>query len=169
MKYKLQQLPKSIMACPLRGDFCALRARGLTHYYCFGRLRGVRQGGVGYRAAPPSRPPLHPPEAPRWGFPASDISRWLRGFCSGSFLAPLGDLPARRTMPACDFALHASFHVRACSPKAGGRRIGCGKSQEWRLVDGEKCVVSVRFHAEWEIVQEAPSHDRAPKSCGTLT
>ena len=113
-------------------------------------------------------PPCIPPEAPRWGFPASDISRGLRGCCSGSFLAPLGDLPARRAMPACDFALHASFHVRACSPKAGGRRIGCGKSQEWRLVDGEKYVVGVRLHAAWESVQKASSHDRAPMLCGML-
>jgi len=30
----------------------------------------------------------------------------LRGFCSGSFLASLGDLPARRAMPSCAFALN---------------------------------------------------------------
>ena len=50
-------------------------------------------------------PPCIPPEAPRWGFPTSDILRGLRGFCSGSFLAALGDLPARRAMPAFAFAL----------------------------------------------------------------
>ena len=50
-------------------------------------------------------PPCIPPEAPRWGFPTSDIPRGLRGFCSGSFLAALGDLPARRAMPAGGIAL----------------------------------------------------------------
>ena len=51
-------------------------------------------------------PPCIPPEAPRLGFPVSAIPRGLRGFCSGSFLAALGDLPARRAMPACAFALN---------------------------------------------------------------
>ena len=50
-------------------------------------------------------PPCIPPEAPRWGFPTSDILRGLRGFRCGSFLASLGDLPARRAMPAFAFAL----------------------------------------------------------------
>ena len=50
-------------------------------------------------------PPCIPPEAPRLGFPVSAIPRGLRGFCFGSFLASLGDLPARRAMPACAFAL----------------------------------------------------------------
>ena len=50
-------------------------------------------------------PPCIPPEAPRWGFPTSDILRGLRGFRCGSFLASLGDLPARRAMPARAFAL----------------------------------------------------------------
>ncbi|SCM73411.1 hypothetical protein KL86DES1_21283 [uncultured Desulfovibrio sp.] len=49
-------------------------------------------------------PPCIPPEAPRWGFPVSVIPRGLRGYCSGSFLASLGDLPSRRAMPACAFA-----------------------------------------------------------------
>ena len=40
------------------------------------------------------------------GFPYSTIPRGLRGFCFGSFLAALGDLPARRAMPACAFALN---------------------------------------------------------------
>ncbi|OXS27631.1 MAG: hypothetical protein BCS36_11300 [Desulfovibrio sp. MES5] len=39
----------------------------------FGRLRGVRQGGTGYGAAPPSRPSLHPPEAPCLGFSVTVI------------------------------------------------------------------------------------------------
>ena len=57
-------------------------------------------------------PPCIPPEAPRWGFPASDISRGLRGYCSGSFLAALGDLPARHAMPARAFALHEGTRRR---------------------------------------------------------
>ena len=51
-------------------------------------------------------PPCIPPEAPRWGFPVSTIPRGLRGFCFGSFLATLGDLPARRAMPTHAFALN---------------------------------------------------------------
>ena len=54
-------------------------------------------------------PPCIPPEAPRLGFPVSDIPRGLRGFCSGSFLAALGDLPARHAMPAGGIALDESF------------------------------------------------------------
>ncbi|OXS29053.1 MAG: hypothetical protein BCS36_09790 [Desulfovibrio sp. MES5] len=46
-----------------------------------------------------------PPEAPRWGFPVSATPRGLRGFCSGSFLAALGDLPARRAMPISAFTM----------------------------------------------------------------
>ena len=75
-------------------------------------------GGLLGAAAPP-RPPLHSPRTtplglvvyPRFhglalkGFPVSDTWRGLRGFCSGSFLATLGDLPARHAMPACDLAL----------------------------------------------------------------
>ena len=51
-------------------------------------------------------PPCIPPEAPRLGFPVSAIPRGLRGFCSGSFLAALGDLPARRAMPSPAFTLN---------------------------------------------------------------
>ena len=65
-------------------------------------------------------PPCIPPEAPRWGFPISVILRGLRGFCSGSFLAALGDLPSRRAMPAFAFALD----------ERQGRRIGSRKFQE---------------------------------------
>ena len=50
-------------ACTLRVVFCALRARRPFFICCLGRLRGVRQGGAGYGAAPPSRPPLHPPRS----------------------------------------------------------------------------------------------------------
>ena len=54
------------------------------------------------------------------GFPSPTIPRGLRGFCSGSFLASLGDLPARRAMPACAFALN-EYPQR--------RIVGCRKSQ----------------------------------------
>ena len=85
-------------------------------------------------------PPCIPPEAPRLGFPASDISRGLRGYCCGSFLASLGDLPARRAMPLYAFALD----------ERPGRHINSGKSQEWRFVVGEKRVVmkDLNFEAD---------------------
>jgi len=57
-------------------------------------------------------PPCLPPAAPPWGFPVSTIPRGLRGFCSGSFLAALGDLPARRAMPAHALALDMSSEKR---------------------------------------------------------
>ena len=55
-------LKKIKQACPLRNGFCALRARRLFFLCCLGRLRRG-QGGAGYGAAPPSRPPLHPPRS----------------------------------------------------------------------------------------------------------
>ena len=80
--------------------------------------RRAADGGLLGAAAPP-RPPLHSPRTTPLGlvvyphshglalkgFPVSDTWRGLRGFCSGSFLATLGDLPARHAMPACDLAL----------------------------------------------------------------
>ncbi len=49
-----------------RGE-CALRARGIFFFCSLGRLRRG-QGGAGYGAAPPSRPPLHPPRSTPLGF-----------------------------------------------------------------------------------------------------
>ena len=75
----------------------------------FGRLRGGRQRGSVRGCQTQSfwrDPPCTPPGRPRWGFPVSVIPRGLRGGCSGSFLASLGDLPARRAMPTCAFALN---------------------------------------------------------------
>ena len=78
-------------------------------------------------------PPCIPPEAPRLGFPVSVIPRGLRGFCSGSFLAALGDLPARRAMPACGFTLNGSSRTS---------HFGCRKFQEWQMVVKERHVVT---------------------------
>ncbi len=50
-----------------------------------GRLRGVRQGGAGYGASPPSRPPLHPPRSTPFRFSTPPGWRGLRVSCSGSF------------------------------------------------------------------------------------
>ena len=72
-------------------------------------------------------PPCIPPEAPRLGFPVSDIPRGLRGFCSGSFLAALGDLPARRAMPAGGIALDEraeSVGLAVWSPRNDGYCLG---------------------------------------------
>ena len=80
--------------------------------------RRAADGGLLGAAAPP-RPPLHSPRTTPLGLsyiphshglafkglPYPTIPRGLRGFCSGSFLASLGDLPARRAMPAFAFAL----------------------------------------------------------------
>ena len=82
--------------------------------------RRAADGGLLGAAAPP-RPPLHSPRTTPLGLsyiphshglafkglPYPSVPRGLRGFCSGSFLAALGDLPARRAMPACASALYA--------------------------------------------------------------
>ena len=76
-------------------------------------------------------PPCIPPEAPRWGFPTFVIPRGLRGFCSGSFLASLGDLPVRRAMPVCAFALDER-------PEVSGWLYGVS---EMTVIVGERLVV----------------------------
>ena len=93
-------------ACTLRVGLCALRARRLFLFVVWA-ASGEGKAGPVMGLRPLLGPPCIPPEAPRWGFPVSDISRGLRGFRSGSFLASLGDLPARRAMPAYPFALDA--------------------------------------------------------------
>ena len=95
---------KQSRVCPLRISFCALRARGLFFILVWA-ASGVGKAGPVMGLRPLLGPPCIPPEAPRLGFPVSVIPRGLRGFCSGSFLAALGDLPPRRAMPACAFAL----------------------------------------------------------------
>ena len=128
-------------------------------------------------------PPCIPPEAPRWGFPASDILRGLRGFCSGSFLASLGDLPARRAMPACAFALSerpGGVNPQGQKPPSEDRL----KAQKFRLTSflnkrasyiqpDVSCPLSQRGGACWhcaarrEIVErseEAPEAEAAQPS-----
>ncbi len=92
-------------ACTLRVVFCALRARRPFLFVVWAACAACGKAGPVMGLRPLLGPPCIPPEAPRWGFPASDILRGLRGFCSGSFLASLGDLPARRAVPAFAFAL----------------------------------------------------------------
>ena len=92
-------------ACPSRCGLCALRARELSLFFIWAACAAGGKAGPVMGLRPLLGPPCIPPEAPRWGFPASDISRGLRGCRSGSFLATLGDLPARHAMPARAFAL----------------------------------------------------------------
>ncbi len=82
---------------------------------------GARRGrlwGCAPFSAPLASPPKHPAglvASPHShglalkGFPNFAVPRGLRGFRCGSFLAALGDLPARRAMPVGGFALNASF------------------------------------------------------------
>ena len=44
-------------------SFAALRALSSAGWRSLGRLCGAQQGGAGYGATPPSRPPLHPPRS----------------------------------------------------------------------------------------------------------
>ena len=90
-----------------------------------GRLRGGRQRGPVRGCRPSEAPSALPPDDPAGfvvyphshglalrGFPYSTIHRGLRGIGSGSFLAALGDLPARREMPAHAFALNVGRRGR---------------------------------------------------------
>ena len=75
----------------------------------WGPVRGCRPSEAP-SALPPDDPAglvayLHSHGVALRGFPYAVIPRGLRGLRSGSFLAALGDLPARRAMPTCDFAL----------------------------------------------------------------
>ena len=70
----------------------------------WGPVRGCRPSEAP-SALPPDDPAglvvsLHSHGLAPKGFPTSVIARGLRGLCSGSFLAPLGDLPPRRAMPS---------------------------------------------------------------------
>ena len=96
----------------MKGGFCTLRVRGLFFILIWAASGGGRWGPV--RGCRPSEAPSAlPPDDPAGlvvslhshglapkGFPTSVIARGLRGLCSGSFLAPLGDLPPRRAMPS---------------------------------------------------------------------
>ena len=93
---------------------------------------GARRGrlwGCAPFSAPLASPPKHPAglvASPHShglalkGFPNFAVPRGLRGFCSGSFLASLGDLPARRAMPAGVYALHGRS---AQMPRCGSERF----------------------------------------------
>ena len=121
-------------ACPSRDGFCTLRVQGLFSFLVWAASGGGRWGPV--RGCRPSEAPSAlPPDDPAGlvvhlhshglapeGFPYSTIPRGLRGFCSGSFLAALGDLPPRRAMPAYDLALNEG---------ARRRRDDRVESQEW--------------------------------------
>ena len=114
----------------MRGGLCALRARGLLIYLVWAASGGGKAGPVmGLR--PLLGPPCIPPEAPRWGFPSSYIPRGLRGTCFGSFLASLGDLPARRAMPACDFALNERPGSPGCLYEAPEMAVHCLGKVHW--------------------------------------
>ena len=101
-----------------RGFLCPAGTEAIF-YLLFGPPpAGARRGrlwGCAPFSAPLASPPKHPAglvASPHShglafkGLPYPSVPRGLRGFCSGSFLAALGDLPARRAMPACAFALN---------------------------------------------------------------
>jgi len=97
---------------------------GISFYVDLAASGGGRWGPV--RGCRPSEAPSAlPPDDPAGfvvyphshglalrGFPYSTIHRGLRGIGSGSFLAALGDLPARREMPAHAFALNVGRRGR---------------------------------------------------------
>ena len=76
----------------------------------WGPVRGCRPSEAP-SALPPDDPAglvvsFHSHGLARKGFPYPTIPRGLRGCRCGSFLATLGDLPARRAMPVCACALN---------------------------------------------------------------
>ena len=98
-------------ACTLRVVFCALRARRPFLFVVWAACAACGKAGPVMGLRPLLGPPCIPPEAPPWGFPASDISRGLRGCRCGSFLAALGDLPPRRAMPSVSLTLTRCIRV----------------------------------------------------------
>ena len=112
---------KKIRVCPSRSIFCALRAWGLFFSVAWAACAAGGRWGPVRGCRPSEAPSALPPDDPAGlvaylhshglalrGFPYAVIPRGLRGFCSGSFLAALGDLPARRAMPPCVNTLNES-------------------------------------------------------------
>ena len=101
--------PDRLSLHPTMYDFAALRARGFAIRQSLGRLRGVRQGGAGYGAAPPSLPPLHPPRStPKERFQFPSCGEGNAAFAAGASLprsARSGDLPPRRVNARVHFCL----------------------------------------------------------------
>ena len=106
-------------ACSLRDIFSALRARRLFFNLVWAACAAGGRWGPVRGCRPSEAPSALPPDDPAGlavyfhshgsafkGLPYPTIPRGLRGFCSGSFLAPLGDLPARRAMPSPAFTLN---------------------------------------------------------------
>ena len=78
------------------------------------------------------------------GFPSPNIPRGLRGFCSGSFLASFGDLPARRAMPPRAFALSerpGGVNPQGQKPPSEDRL----KAQKFRLTSFLHCTRAARL------------------------
>ncbi len=104
-------------ACPLRRNFRPCGHEGFSLNLVWAACAaGGRWGPV--RGCAPPRPPLHSPRNTPLAFLISPLSRpfptglsnfhiprGLRVLCCGSFLASLGDLPARRAIPPTNFAL----------------------------------------------------------------
>ena len=108
---------KKSRACPLRGGLCALWARGLFFVLVWAACAAGGRWGPVRGCRPSEAPSALPPDDPAGlavyfhshgsafkGLPYPTIPRGLRGFCSGSFLAALGDLPPRRAMPSTSLA-----------------------------------------------------------------
>ena len=112
-------------ACPLRCGLCARRVQERSLFFIWAAYAAGGKAGPVMGLRPLLGPPCIPPEAPRGGFPASDILRGLRGCRSGSFLAALGDLPARRAMPACAFALNERLRASGWLQEVSGMAAGC--------------------------------------------
>ena len=94
------------MSLPFEREFCRPAGREVFSFCSIGRLRGVRQGGAGYGASPPSRPPLHPPRStPLQIFNYRAFARAARLLLRELPSLRSGDLPARRAMPSAISAL----------------------------------------------------------------
>ena len=103
----------------------------------WGPVRGCRPSEAP-SALPPDDPAglvvnLHSHGLALKGFPYALTPRGLRGFCSGSFLASLGDLPARRAMPEYAFALKGGAAKKPpCASRGFALNGGWGTSGRLR-------------------------------------
>ena len=86
---------------------------GLFFYLVWAAYAARGKAGPVMGLRPLLGPPCIPPEAPPFRFSITICLRGLRVFCSGSFLAALGDLPARRATPSFAFALTKSSGASA--------------------------------------------------------
>ena len=115
---KLQEKAKQGLSFE-SGSLCPADT-GASHLFSLGRLRRG-QGGAGYGAAPPSRPPLHPPRSTPLG-----LSRFRHSARAAR--------PLLRELPRC-------ARRSPCAPRNASVRLRV----EWEIREGVSVAVKVFY------------------------